>query len=90
MDVADPTAPKQFLAQNRYPWKHIYEKGGVDNRLANEVGLLNPPLMILVDQKGNVANNNVHVAELDTELAKLAKPNDAGANALRGTTPPTR
>jgi hypothetical protein len=44
--------------------------------------------MILVDQKGNVINPNVHVAELDSEFAKLAKPPAAGAaNALRGPAP---
>jgi TolA-binding protein/peroxiredoxin len=85
------SAAKQFWAQNKYPWKTIFEPGGLDGRLANEMGVMTLPLMILVDQRGNVTNTNIHVAELDTELAKLiTKPaaNSAGtANALRS--PPT-
>ena len=49
------------------------------------MGVITLPLMILVDQKGNVANQNTHVAELDTELARLAKPAADTANALRST-----
>jgi hypothetical protein len=48
------------------------------------MGVITLPLMILVDQNGKVANQNVHVAELDTELAKLVKPAaDTANNALR-------
>lgn len=81
----DPAAARQYVAQNKLPWKQIYERGGLDGRLANEMGVLTLPLMILVDQKGNVANQNIHVAELDAELARLAtKTATDTANALRG------
>jgi TolA-binding protein len=85
----NPAAAKQFWTQNKYAWKTIYEAGGLDGRLANEMGVMTLPLMILVDQRGNVTNANIHVAELDTELAKLTKPAGAAgkANALRS--PPT-
>jgi thiol-disulfide isomerase/thioredoxin len=83
------TAAKQFWTQNKYIWKSIFEPGGLDGRLANEMGVMTLPLMVLVDQKGNVVNTNVQYADLDGELAKLTKPNaNAGtANALRS--PPT-
>jgi hypothetical protein len=81
----DPAAAKQYLSQNKIPWKQICEHGGLDGRLANEMGVLTLPLMILVDQKGNVANQNIHVAELDTELARLGKPAAETTNALRAT-----
>jgi len=82
----NPEAAKQYVAQNKLPWKQIYEN--LDGRLATEMGVITLPLMILVDQKGNVINPNVHVAELDSEYAKLAKPPAAGAaNALRGPAP---
>jgi TolA-binding protein len=81
----DPTVAKQYISENKIPWKQIYERGGLESRLANEIGVLTLPLMILVDQKGNVANQNVHIAELDSELAKLAKPASNTANALRDT-----
>src|SRR5215213_1692422 len=80
----DPTAAKKYIAENKIAWKQIFERGGLESRLATEMGVITLPLMILVDQKGNVANQNVHVAELDTELARLSKPQADTANALRG------
>jgi hypothetical protein len=80
----DPAAAKQYIAENKLTWKQIHEKGGLESRLATELGVITLPLMILVDQKGNVANQNLHVAELDAELARLAKPAADTANALRG------
>jgi hypothetical protein len=84
----DPTVAKQFVRDSNLPWKQIFEKGGLDGRLANQMGVMTLPLMIMVDQKGNVANLNVPVAEVESELAKLIKPPVAPtANALRS--PPT-
>jgi thiol-disulfide isomerase/thioredoxin len=78
---------KQYLTQNRFPWKHLHEPGGLDGRLANEMGVMTPPLMMLVDQTGKVVNQNIQVPELEAEFAKVQKP-QGNANALRGTTPP--
>lgn len=64
---------KSYLTQNPLPWKQIHEKGGLDSRPANELGIHTLPTMILVDQKGRVVNRNIHVAELDTELRKLIR-----------------
>jgi thiol-disulfide isomerase/thioredoxin len=62
---------KSFLVANRYPWPHAYEEGGIEeSRLAQEMGILTLPMMILVDKQGRVLNNNVHAAELDAELKK--------------------
>jgi hypothetical protein len=48
------------------------------------------PLMLLVDPKGTVVNQNVHAPELEAELAKLQPAAPAGAaNALRSV-PPAR
>lgn len=69
----DPNAAKQFLTENRIPWKQIYEEGGLDGRLANEMGVMTLPLMLLVDQRGGVVSDNIHVAELDAELKRLVK-----------------
>lgn len=75
---------KQFLAQDKYPWKNIFEPGGLDSRVANEMGIMTLPVMILVDQQGNVVHQNIQMAELEGELAKLIKPAAVGtANSLR-------
>ncbi len=76
-------AAKQYLAQNRFAWKQIQEPDGLDGRLANEMGVMTLPLMILVDQNGNVANNNIHVAELEAELTRLMQPPANTANSSR-------
>lgn len=77
----DAAAAKQYLAQNNFRWKNIHEPGGLDGRLANELGVMTLPLMMLVDQNGNVANNNIHVAELEAELGKLTTPAANTANS---------
>ncbi|MBL9123953.1 MAG: TlpA family protein disulfide reductase, partial [Planctomycetaceae bacterium] len=63
----------EYLKQNRLPWAQIYEPGGLDSRLANELGILTLPTMILVDEKGNVVDRNIHVTQLDSELKKRLK-----------------
>jgi hypothetical protein len=82
----DPTTAKQFVAQNKVPWKQLWDKEGLDGRLATEMGVITLPLVVLVDQQGNVANQNLQIAQLDSEVAKLLHPANAPANALR--TPP--
>jgi peroxiredoxin len=78
---------KRYLAENRFPWKHIHEPGGLDSRLANEMGVMTLPLMLLVDQKGHVAHHNIHVgAELEAELARLNPPATGTANTPRNAT----
>ena len=59
-----------FLKQNRLPWAQIVEPGGLDGRLANELGVLTLPTMILVDEQGKVVDRNIHVSQLETELKK--------------------
>jgi hypothetical protein len=48
----------------------LYEPGGLDSRLATELGIITLPTMILVDSRGNVLNRSIHAGELDDELAK--------------------
>lgn len=62
-----------FLRSNSYPWTHLWEEGGLDSRLANELGVLTLPTMLLVDNEGKVLRRNVHVSEIDSELEKGQK-----------------
>jgi hypothetical protein len=79
---------KQFLAENRFQWNHVYDKDGVDGRLANEMGVMTLPLMLLLDRDGKVVSNNISVAELNAELTRLQKPpGEQANNALRGNPP---
>lgn len=63
-----------FLKSNRLSWPQVFEPGGLDSRLANEMGVLTLPTMILVDQKGNVIHRNIHINELEKELRARLKP----------------
>lgn len=67
----DPQKLTGYFRQNRPQWEQIYEGGGLDSRLANELGILTLPTMILLDKQGRVVNRNIHAAELDAELAKM-------------------
>lgn len=62
-----------FLKSHRLPWQQIYEAGGLDSRLANEMGILTLPTMVLVDKKGTVINRGIHVTELDGELGRILR-----------------
>ncbi|QDU87982.1 Thiol-disulfide oxidoreductase ResA [Pirellulimonas nuda] len=64
---------KAYLATNRLPWTQVYDEGGLDGRLANEMGVMTLPLMIMLDEKGQVVNRNLHVAELETEIRRLIR-----------------
>jgi thiol-disulfide isomerase/thioredoxin len=67
---SDRATAVSFLQRNSLPWLHLYEAGGLDSRLATELGVLTLPTMILVDKDGKVLNRNIHAAELDEELGK--------------------
>ena len=47
-------------------WPQLYEPGGLDSPLANALGILTLPTMLLVDKEGKVVNRNLHGAEIDT------------------------
>lgn len=62
---------KRYLTSNPLPWKQIYDEGGLDGRLANEMGVMTLPLMLLVDDKGQVLNRNIHLSEVEDELKRV-------------------
>jgi thiol-disulfide isomerase/thioredoxin len=67
---SDRETAVRFLQSNSLPWPHLFEPGGLDSRLATELGILTLPTMILVGKDGTVLNRNIHAAELDEELKK--------------------
>jgi thiol-disulfide isomerase/thioredoxin len=64
----------QFIRAQQLAWPQLHEPGGLDSRLANELGILTLPTMILIDKSGRVVRRNVHAGEVETELEKLLKP----------------
>jgi thiol-disulfide isomerase/thioredoxin len=60
----------EFLRRNRLSWPQIHEEGGLDSRLAVDLGILTVPTMILIDEEGNVVNRNVLISEVEDYLSK--------------------
>lgn len=70
---SDPRAADQFVRAQQLAWPQMYEAGGLDSRLANELGILTLPTMILVDKSGHVVRRNIHIGEVESEIEKLSK-----------------
>jgi thiol-disulfide isomerase/thioredoxin len=60
-----------YLRENPLPWPQLHEEGGLDSRLANEMGIITVPTMMLIDKDGKVVRRSLDVAEIDKELKKL-------------------
>ncbi|MEZ6098002.1 MAG: thioredoxin-like domain-containing protein [Pirellulaceae bacterium] len=69
----DPQQLATFLRSARLTWPQLYEQGGLDSPLAVDLGVLTLPTMILLNEKGEVVNRNVHITELRSELSKRLK-----------------
>jgi len=59
-----------YLQRRPTPWTHLHEEGGLDSRLAQEMGIVTLPTKILVNAEGVVVRRNIHVAQLAQLLAK--------------------
>ncbi len=70
---SDRASAVTYLQSNPLAWSHLYEPGGLDSRLATELGILTLPTMLLIDKDGKVVNRNIHAAELSDELGKLLR-----------------
>jgi len=64
---------KSFVTTKKLSWPQLYDEGGLESRLANEMGILSLPTMLLIDKNGRVINRNIHASEIETELKKLVK-----------------
>ena len=70
---SDAAAATKVVQQNRYSWSHLYSKGGMESQLANQLGVVSVPMMIVVDTTGKVVKTGVHSAELGALLSELIK-----------------
>ncbi len=71
---ADQQTMKSALAKIQVPWPQVFSPGGLDSQAAVYWGISAPPLMILYDKDGTVANPNIlSASELETVLASLTK-----------------
>ena len=60
-----------YISAHRITWATLHEPGGLDSRLARQLGILSLPTMVLLDRRGTVVSAETTVADLKTELPKL-------------------
>ncbi|MDP6447342.1 MAG: redoxin family protein, partial [Pirellulaceae bacterium] len=66
-------AAVNHVKQARISWPQLFEEGGRDSRLANEMGILTLPTTFLIDDQGRLISHSIHTGELDGELKKLIR-----------------
>ncbi|MFM8434606.1 MAG: redoxin family protein, partial [Planctomycetia bacterium] len=71
----DKTALAKFLAAKPIPWPQLHESGGLDGPLAEELGVLTLPTMLLLDAQGNVVDRNLVISDLEKKLDGLVGAN---------------
>ena len=70
---AQPSELARHFRTEKPRWTHLYEDGGLESRLATEMGVFTLPVMLLVDERGRVVNRRVHGAQLEEEINSLLK-----------------
>ena len=65
------SATEAFVRRLDVTWPVLYESGGLDSRLATELGILTVPNLLLVDQDGKMVEHSLHSTQLESELKKV-------------------
>ena len=68
---AQPEDMEAFVRKHKIAWPQIFEPGGLDSRLANEMGIVTVPTLILIDKEGKVVRKNLRAADVDGEMKRL-------------------
>ena len=68
---SDKLQLEKFLKAKPIAWPQLHEAGGLDGRLAEELGVLTLPTMILLDAEGNVVDRSVVITELEKKVDTL-------------------
>ena len=68
---SDKQQLEKFLKSKPIAWPQLHEAGGLDGRLAEELGVLTLPTMILLDAGGKVVDRNVVITELEKKVDAL-------------------
>lgn len=72
---SDKAQLAKFLTGKPIPWPQLHEAGGLDGRLAEELGVLTLPTMLLIDAEGKVVDRNLVIADLEKKLDALVGAN---------------
>ncbi|HEV8002025.1 MAG TPA: redoxin domain-containing protein [Planctomycetaceae bacterium] len=70
LDVAAaPVGP--YLKDHKISWPQIFQPGGTESDPATALGIIVPPVMILVDRQGRVTNVTTAIDEIKTAVPEL-------------------
>ena len=61
----------KYLQGKPIPWPQLHETGGLDGRLAEELGVLTLPTMLLLDAEGKVIDRNLVITDLEKKLEAI-------------------
>ena len=64
------TSVPAYISAHRITWATLHERGGLDSRLARQLGILSLPTMVLIDRQGRVISAEMTLADLKIELPK--------------------
>lgn len=67
----DKAALTKFLQAKQLGWPQLHEAGGLDGRLAEELGILTLPTMLLLDADGKVVDRSLVITDLEKRLEAL-------------------
>jgi thiol-disulfide isomerase/thioredoxin len=69
-----PAEMTNFLRGSKsLPWPQLYETGGMESRLAADLGVLTLPTMVLINRDGKVVSPSINGGELEAALKKLMR-----------------
>ncbi len=64
----------KYLQENRLPWIHLYEEGGLDGSpLAAQLGVIALPTLILIGADGTLMDRGIALPQVERELRKLSR-----------------
>jgi thiol-disulfide isomerase/thioredoxin len=61
----------KYLQGKPIPWPQLHETGGLDGRLAEELGVLTLPTMLLIDADGKVVDRSLVITDLEKKLEAM-------------------
>jgi len=67
----DKESLAKYLQGKPIPWPQLHEAGGLDGRLAQELGVLTLPTMLLLDADGKVVDRSLVITDLEKKLEAM-------------------
>lgn len=63
----------QYLREARLPWTQLFEEGGIEGPLAEQLGIAILPTMLLIGKDGKVINRSITAGELDRAIQRATR-----------------